>query len=57
MRARLRRAAVSLATGDARVVDVAMNSGFRDVSSFNHAFRAEFGATPRQHRERLRGLG
>ena len=54
MRARLRRAAVRLATDDARVVDVAMNSGFRDVSSFNHAFRAEFGTTPRQHRERLR---
>jgi len=54
MRARLRRAAVRLATDDARVVDVAMSSGFRDVSSFNHAFRAEFGTTPRQHRERLR---
>jgi len=57
MRARLRRAAVSLATDDARVVDVAMNSGFRDVSSFNHAFRAEFGVTPRQHRTRLRRAG
>jgi AraC-like DNA-binding protein len=31
-----------------------MSSGFRDVSSFNHAFRREFGATPRQHRQRLR---
>jgi AraC-like DNA-binding protein len=57
MRARLRRAAVSLATDDARVVDVAMNSGFHDVSSFNHAFRAEFGVTPRQHRKRLRRAG
>ena len=54
LRARLRRAAVRLATSDARVVDVAMSSGFRDVSNFNHAFRAEFGTTPRQHRERLR---
>jgi AraC family transcriptional regulator len=50
LRARLRRAAVRLATNDARIVDVAIASGFRDVSSFNHAFRAEFGTTPRAHR-------
>jgi AraC-like DNA-binding protein len=53
-RARLRRAAVRLATNDARVVDVALQSGFRDVSTFNHAFRAEFGATPREHRARFK---
>jgi AraC-like DNA-binding protein len=53
-RARLRRAAVLLATRVARIIDVAMTSGFRDVSSFNHAYRAEFGATPSEHRERLR---
>jgi AraC family transcriptional regulator len=51
LRARLRRAAVRLATGDARVIDVAMASGFRDISSFNHSFRAEFGTTPRSYRE------
>jgi AraC-like DNA-binding protein len=54
LRARLRSAAVRLATNDARVVDVAMTSGFSDVSNFNHAFRAEFGTTPRQHRARFR---
>jgi AraC-like DNA-binding protein len=54
LRARLRRAAVLLATKDARVIDIASTSGFRDVSSFNRAYRAEFGATPRTHRERLR---
>jgi AraC family transcriptional regulator len=53
-RARLRRAAVLLATTDTRVIDVGLDSGFRDVSSFNHAFRAEFGTTPREHRTRLR---
>jgi AraC-like DNA-binding protein len=53
LRARLRRAAVLLATNDARIVDVALASGFRDVSNFNHAFRAEFGTTPRAHRARL----
>jgi AraC family transcriptional regulator len=55
VRARLRRAAVRLATADARVIDVAMASGFRDISSFNHAFRAEFGTTPRAYRERTGG--
>jgi AraC-like DNA-binding protein len=53
-RARLRRAAVQLATGDSRVIDIAFDSGFRDVSNFNHAFRAEFGTTPLEHRARLR---
>jgi AraC-like DNA-binding protein len=57
LRARLRRAAVLLATKDARIIDVAMMSGFRDVSGFNHAYRAEFGTTPRAHRERLRRAG
>jgi AraC family transcriptional regulator len=54
LRARLRKAAVRLATDDTRIVDVAMLSGFRDVSNFNHAFRAEFGTTPREHRQRFR---
>jgi AraC-like DNA-binding protein len=54
LRARLRRAAMLLATRDARVIDIAMLCGFRDVSSFNRAYRAEFGAPPREHRKRLR---
>jgi len=54
LRARLRRAAVRLATNDARVVDIAIASGFGDVSNFNHAFRMEFGVTPRAHRARAR---
>ena len=33
---------------------VALDCGYRDVSNFNHAFRAEFGATPLEHRARLR---
>ena len=53
LRARLRDAAVRLATGDARVIDVALDSGFGDVSNFNHAFRAEFGASPRAYRRSL----
>lgn len=54
VRTRLRKAAVRLATTDARVIDVALDSGFRDISNFNHAFRAEFGASPTALRSRLR---
>lgn len=46
VRARLREAAARLARGEARVIDVALESGFNDVSNFNRAFRAEFGVTP-----------
>ena len=53
-RVRLRQAAVRLATNDSRVIDIALESGFRDVSNFNHAFRAEFGAAPLAQRKRLR---
>jgi AraC-like DNA-binding protein len=55
LRARLRAAAVRLAIRDARIVDVAMMSGFGDVSNFNRAFRAEFGTAPRAYRARRRG--
>jgi AraC-like DNA-binding protein len=54
MRARLRAAAVRFATHDARVIDIALDCGFRDVSTFNRAFRNEFGATPVEYRARLR---
>jgi len=50
LRSRLREAAVRLATDDARVIDVAFDSGFGDVSNFNRAFRAEFGVNPRGYR-------
>jgi AraC-like DNA-binding protein len=32
------------------VLQVALDSGFRDLSNFNHAFRAEFGTTPARYR-------
>jgi len=53
-RVRLRQAAVRLATNNSRVIDIALESGFRDVSNFNHAFRAEFGVAPLAQRKRLR---
>ncbi len=53
-RARLRTAAALLTNGSAKVLDVALDAGFGDVSNFNHAFRAEFGVSPRAYRERRR---
>ncbi|PYP11756.1 MAG: AraC family transcriptional regulator [Gemmatimonadetes bacterium] len=41
-----------LATEAGRVIDVALDSGFGDISNFNRAFRTEFGASPRAYRQR-----
>jgi len=49
-RSRLREAATRLLTGRAKVLDIALECGFDDVSSFNRAFRAEFGVSPRLFR-------
>ena len=50
VRSRLRAAALRLGTGDERVIDVAYDSGFGDVSNFNKSFRAEYGAKPTHYR-------
>jgi AraC family transcriptional regulator len=52
LRARLRRAAVQLRVEGARrrILDIALESGFDDLSNFNRAFRAEFGMSPRVYR-------
>ncbi|WP_144142929.1 helix-turn-helix transcriptional regulator [Paraburkholderia sp. BCC1884] len=54
LRARLRTAALRLRDGGTKVVDIAFDCGFNDLSNFNHAFRAEFAATPRAWRARGR---
>jgi AraC-like DNA-binding protein len=54
-RTRLRAAAVQLASAREKVIDVAFDSGFNDVSNFNRAFRAEFGMSPRAYRARRIG--
>lgn len=54
LRARLREAAMRLATNDQRVIDVALDCGFGDLSNFNRTFRAEFGVTPRAYRQNAR---
>jgi AraC family transcriptional regulator len=50
LRARLREAARRLTCEPGKVVDIALDCGFGDVSNFNRAFRAEFGASPRTFR-------
>ena len=47
VRTRLQHAADRLAARSAKVLDVALDSGFGDVSNFNHAFKREFGVSPR----------
>jgi AraC-like DNA-binding protein len=49
-RARLRNAAARLSTSNAKVVEIALDCGFGDVTNFNRAFRAEFGMTPLAYR-------
>ena len=49
-RSRLREAATRLLTVRAKVLDIALECGFDDVSTFNRAFRAEFGVSPRHFR-------
>ena len=50
LRSRLRQAATRLLTEPTRVLDVALDSGFGDVSNFNHAFHAEFAMSPSRFR-------
>lgn len=49
-RTRLREAAMRLLLEPARIIDIAFDSGFSDLSNFNRAFRSEFGASPRVYR-------
>jgi AraC-like DNA-binding protein len=56
LRARLRKAAMRLATEPAKVLDIALDCGFGDVSNFNRAFRREFATRPQNFRRQgLRG--
>ena len=57
VRARLREAAARLARTDARIIDVALESGYGDVSTFNRSFRSEFGVAPGFYRRRVARWG
>jgi len=50
-RARLRDAASRLAAERQKVLDIALDCGFGDVSNFNRAFRSEFGVSPTSFRQ------
>jgi AraC-like DNA-binding protein len=54
LRTRLREAATRLATEPGNVSQIAYAAGFGDLSSFNRAFRAEFGTSPRPYRASAR---
>ena len=49
-RTRLREAARRLALESERIIEIAFESGFGDLSNFNRAFRTEFGVSPRVYR-------
>jgi AraC-like DNA-binding protein len=50
LRMRLREAALRLTDSPEKVLDIALDCGFGDVSNFNRAFRTEFGVNPRGYR-------
>jgi AraC family transcriptional regulator len=57
LRGRLRAAAVSLVRTDTPVTEIALVSGFEDLSNFIRSFRAEYGVTPlhyRRDRDRMK---
>lgn len=56
LQVRLRRVAAALASRPGRIVDLALESGFRDLSGFNRRFRSGFGITPCAWRSRHRRL-
>jgi len=49
-RVRLRQAATRLRIERIKILDLALDCGFDDISNFNRAFRAEFGVSPRAYR-------
>jgi AraC family transcriptional regulator len=51
LRTRLREAAMRLMAGPDRILEIALDCGFGDVSNFNRTFRAEFGVSPRVYRD------
>jgi AraC-like DNA-binding protein len=55
LRTRLREAATRLELERGKIIDIALDSGFNDVSNFTRTFRAEFGSSPREYRRRAQG--
>jgi len=57
LRSRLRQAALQLKTRSDDVIAIALETGFRDLSNFNHAFHEEFGVNPTRFRKKLNRSG
>ena len=53
LRTRLREAAARLVSEPAKILDIALDCGFGDLSNFNRAFRAEFSVSPRAYRGQM----
>lgn len=53
---RLEAAALSLSCSNSSVKEVSYNVGYMHPPSFVRAFRAKFGCSPKQYRERQQGL-
>ena len=51
LRSRLREAALRLKSSSDEVLDIALATGFSDLSNFNHVFRREFTVNPTRFRE------
>jgi AraC-like DNA-binding protein len=54
LRVRLRNAALRLASDSQGILDIALDCGFSDLSTFNHSFRAEFHVSPSRYRQDTR---
>jgi AraC-like DNA-binding protein len=54
-RRRVAEAARLLLTTHKRVSEISYDVGYTDICNFNHAFRREFGVSPREYREREDG--
>ncbi len=50
LRTRLHNAAIALRRSGQPVLDVALDAGFADLSTFNRRFRATMGVTPGAYR-------
>lgn len=56
-RVRLAHAVRELGSGDRRIADIAMDTGFADVKGFGMAFRNTFSRTPSAYRRRVKQAG
>lgn len=50
LRSRLHSAATRITGSREKILDIALDCGFGDISNFNRAFRTEFGISPRLYR-------